>query len=303
MNPKQKRLGELLVEAGLITQDQLRIALDRQKSWGDRLGANLIATGALSEDDLLLFLAKKTGIKEVDLDTCDIPSEVVSMIPYRVAQQFNVIPIRTEGKNTLIVGCADPTDLNALDQIAFITGHKIVPMVSSYSAVVRAINRYMLGYDHDPGRRALATPVEQEPKPESEDVDATMDPDLIIYGDHPMKVMEVEEAIREPAKEASPKPKSEPKPAPEPQHPPSAKEKEPQVSLDEELGFDFGRPLLNYASTEAREPESGPVVNSDQFSFEQKMRALFQILIRKGIVTEKEINSELMRLWSLDQLK
>lgn len=303
MNPKQKRLGELLIDAGLINQDQLRVALDRQKSWGDRLGANLIATGALTEEELLLFLAKKTGIKEIDLDSCEIPSDIVSMIPYRVAQQFNVIPVRLEGKNTLVVACADPTDLNALDQLAFITGQKIVPMVSSYSAVVRAINRYMLGYSHDPGRSTPVSGSRKTKDSEPEDVDATMDPDLIIYGDHPMQVMEVEKAVREPRQpsESKPAPLSRPEPQPEPEVRPI--EEKPEISLDEELGFDFGRPLLNYAPAETEKPASGPDLNTNQFSFEQKMRALFQILVRKGIVTEKEIDSELMRLWSLDQLK
>lgn len=292
MTQRLKRLGEMLIDANLITRDQLLIALERQKSWGDRLGANLIATGALSEEELLLFLARNTGIGEIDLDREAIPPSVVQLITDKVAEQFKLIPVRQEEKNTLLVACADPTDLSALDQVAFITGCKIKPLISSYSSIMRAISRcYAVGYN---GQAAGIEPeIERhsERKSTEEDTNDTLtdDPEIIIFGGNrrspgpPVKeIASTVVAIDEPAKE----------------------NESTDVSLDEELGFDFGRPLLNYAKeTEAPSPSPVASMDSSQFSFEHKMIAMYEVMIRKGLISEQEINSELMRLWSLGKLK
>jgi len=291
MIQKQKRLGELLMDAGLISKDQLGKALQRQKSWGDRLGANLIATGAMSEDKLLLFLARNTGVGEIDLDATEISYDVANLITGRIAEQFNLIPVRVEEKNTLVVACADPTDLNALDQLAFITGQKIVPLVSSYSSIVRAINRYYAtGYTRRVEDGGSDFERQSERKATAEDVESTLteDPEIIIF-DGNRRAVEPRRSI-------------EPMPEAEPVETPVVEPEQTGVSLDEELGFDFGRPLLNYS----REPvASKPVqsLHSSQFTNEQKMQALLHVLIRKGLVSEQEIDSELMRLWSLGELK
>lgn len=287
---KQKRLGELLIEAGLITQKQLDGALSRQRQWGDRLGANLIATGAISDVKLQLFLARNTGIKELDLENAEISREIANLIPHKVAEQFNLIPVRKEGKNAIVVACADPTDLNALDQVAFVTGCKVIPVISSYSSIVNAINHYMLGIVTRSDEASVFVR-SSETKVVDVDVSDTYseDPDLIIFGGN----------------ESPPAPK-EPIPAllaPDPVPEPEPLVQEPGPSLDEELGFDFGRPLLKYASEPVAEAAATPGLDSSQFTFEQKMNALFQVLIRKGLISEQEINSELMRLWSLGELK
>jgi twitching motility protein PilT len=120
------KLGDLLVEHGIITRDQLKAALDRQSNLGGRLGQNLITLGHIDEDTFIRFLSDQLQIPCVNLKTMAIPPETQRLIPLETIMQFGVLPLRKE-KNALHVGMTDPTDMDALKELEFSLGKKIVP--------------------------------------------------------------------------------------------------------------------------------------------------------------------------------
>jgi hypothetical protein len=142
MQPATKKLGEMLVEAQLITVDQLQDALRQQRIAGGRMGSNLVAMGFISEDVLMDFLAQKTGVPRLDLRALNIPAAVLQRIPRRLAEQLMVLPISLKEPKSLVVAMADPSDLNAVDSARFASGLNIEPVVASYSALKLAIPEY-----------------------------------------------------------------------------------------------------------------------------------------------------------------
>ncbi|MBI3994943.1 MAG: hypothetical protein HY349_03080 [Nitrospirae bacterium] len=137
-----ERLGEYLVKAGRITEGQLASALERQVMMGGRLGTNLIELGFLSENDLTQFLSKKLKIPSVqaaDLDHLD--SSLTQLIPRDLAQKYNVVPIKRD-RTALSVALLDPTDLEVLDELRFITGCSIKPHIASEARIRYALERY-----------------------------------------------------------------------------------------------------------------------------------------------------------------
>lgn len=268
---KQKKIGEQLLEAGLISEAQLLRALERQRNWGGRLGSNLVMIGALSEGDLLRFLAAKTGIEELNISEIEISSQIIRKIPQKVVEQFHLIPVYMKDKRTLVVAMVDPTDLNAIDEVRFITGLEIEPVITSYSSILQAIHKYYLGTQlrKSPDREILVDEgYEVATMEDHGGVAAVEDPDIIIFGRQ--------------AEESG-----------------AAEEPEPK----EEAGFEFDtNPEIG--SPEVSAPKPIPATGDlDQFSPEQRMLGLYQVLIQKRIVTETEIAQELTRLWSLGKLK
>ncbi|MBI3810898.1 MAG: hypothetical protein HY283_01650 [Nitrospirae bacterium] len=137
-----ERLGEYLVKAGRITESQLSSALERQVTMGGRLGTNLIELGFLSENDLTQFLGKKLKIPSVqasDLDKIDLA--LIQLIPRDLAQKYNVIPIKRD-RTSLSVALLDPTDLEVLDELRFITGCVIKPYIASEARIRYVLERY-----------------------------------------------------------------------------------------------------------------------------------------------------------------
>lgn len=139
MPSENKKLGEMLVDAGLINPAQLQEALRHQRIAGGRMGSNLVALGFVSEDVLMDFLAHQTGVPRLDLRTLDVPTEVLRRIPRRLADQLNVLPVGIKEPKSLVLAMADPSDLNAVDSARFASGLNIEPVVVSYSALKMAI--------------------------------------------------------------------------------------------------------------------------------------------------------------------
>lgn len=181
-----KKLGQALLAAGLINDAQLENALDRQKAWGGRLGKHLTLIGALTEDQLMSFIAGRLGIEEIDLTDIFIPQRILKLVPQKVADQFHLLPIRRAPKNGLVVACADPTDLEGLDQVSFVTGHKVIPQVASYSMIQEAINRHYLNLTVS--KNVLEQPsVNQSTRNEipvaSEHHSGVADPEIVLFGE------------------------------------------------------------------------------------------------------------------------
>lgn len=147
--PNKKRLGDFLLEEGLIDKFQLASALAEQKKWGGRLGKHLIELGILSEEVLVKVLSKLLALPSVDVGRLSIPRHVVEYVQVRTAEKYNVIPIGIEdapgSKKTIIVAMSDPTNLPALDELRFTTGCAVRPVVSGDTSIERAIRTYYYG--------------------------------------------------------------------------------------------------------------------------------------------------------------
>ena len=140
MQQPMKRLGELLVEGGLITPAQLQSAITHQKIARGRLGSNLVALGYISEEVLMDFLSHQTGVPQMDVRNIDVPPQILKLVPHRLADQFTVLPITTKEPKSLVLAMSDPSDLNAIDSARFASGLHIEPVVASHSALRKAIS-------------------------------------------------------------------------------------------------------------------------------------------------------------------
>jgi type IV pilus assembly protein PilB len=137
----RKRIGDLLVEAGLISEEQLQNALQEQRDLKMRLGDVLITRNYITEQQLIEVLEFQLGIPHVQLYRQKIDTKIINIIPQRLAEQHQVIPLRTEGSK-LIVAMADPLDYYAIDELRMSTGYRIEPTIASKDELQRAIKRY-----------------------------------------------------------------------------------------------------------------------------------------------------------------
>ena len=135
------RLGDMLVKATLITKDQLGKALQQQETSGGRIGTNLVKLGFISEDDITSFLSRQYGVPSINLSHFEIDPAVIKLIPSEIAQKHQVIPINRTG-NVLTVAMADPSNIFAIDDIKFMTGFKVEPVVAAETSIKNAINKH-----------------------------------------------------------------------------------------------------------------------------------------------------------------
>jgi type IV pilus assembly protein PilB len=136
-----ERIGELLVKENLLSAEQLRRAREESRTAGSRLGAQITKLGYLDETELTDFVAKQYGVPSINLDEFEIEPAVIQLIPEDVAVKHTVIPVNRAG-STLILATADPSNIFAIDDIKFLTGYNIQPVVSGEDAIRRAIDRY-----------------------------------------------------------------------------------------------------------------------------------------------------------------
>ncbi len=135
------RLGDMLVKATLITKEQLQKALSQQETGGGRIGTNLVKLGFISEDDITSFLSRQYGVPSINLSHFEIDPAVIKLIPSEIAQKHQIIPINRTG-NVLTVAMADPSNIFAIDDIKFMTGFKVEPVVAAETSIKNAINRH-----------------------------------------------------------------------------------------------------------------------------------------------------------------
>lgn len=140
MQSHTKRLGEMLVDAGLISPAQLQDALRHQRFAGGRMGTNLVALGFISEEVLMDFLAHQTGVPRADLRTVSVDPMALKRVPRRLAEQLTILPLALKEPKSLVLAMADPSDLNAIDSARFASGLTIEPVVASHSALRAAIS-------------------------------------------------------------------------------------------------------------------------------------------------------------------
>lgn len=144
MSPR-KRLGEIVIEAGIITPEILESALRLQRTNGKRLGRILEEMGVVSEGDIATALARQFGFRVVeDFAKYRFPPDLLKLIPKETAQEKMVFPLKQQDK-TLFVAMADPLDKTTQDSLAFLTGHRIIPCVTTGSSLQTAITRHYYG--------------------------------------------------------------------------------------------------------------------------------------------------------------
>ena len=138
--PEKIRLGESLVQQKLLTEEQLKAAIDEQQKTGRRLGRVCIERGLISEEQLSRALARQLGVDYIDLKHYNIKREVVARLPETQVRRFRAMVIEDRGE-AYLVGMADPTDLAAYDEIARILKREIELVVVTESELLRTIDR------------------------------------------------------------------------------------------------------------------------------------------------------------------
>ena len=144
------RIGAMLVAANLVTEDQIKQALATQQKEGGRLGSTLVKMGFIDEQKLITFLSRQYGIPAVNLSELEIDSNVTKLIPADVVQKYQIFPISRTGA-TITLAMADPSNIFAIDDVKFMTGYNVEPVVAAESSIKAAINKF---YD---AQDALAT--------------------------------------------------------------------------------------------------------------------------------------------------
>ncbi|MDX1503053.1 MAG: type IV-A pilus assembly ATPase PilB [Thermoanaerobaculia bacterium] len=135
------RIGELLVKANKITPEQLREALSHQQGEGGRIGTHLVKLGFLDDEELVEFLSQRYGVPAINLAEIEVDETIIKVIPPDVARKYTILPVSKAGAK-LTIAMVDPTNVFAMDDIKFMTGYNVEPVVASESALREAIDRY-----------------------------------------------------------------------------------------------------------------------------------------------------------------
>jgi type IV pilus assembly protein PilB len=144
------RIGELLLKEKCITPEQLQQALNHQKAKGGKLGFTLVNLGFVKDEEITSLLSKQYGVPSINLPQFEIDGGIIKLIPAETATKYQVLPLARAG-STLTIAMTDPTNVFAMDDIKFMTGFNVEPVVASETAVADAIQRYY------PGKKAVST--------------------------------------------------------------------------------------------------------------------------------------------------
>lgn len=143
---RRRRLGDLLIEAGLMDAQQLQAALNEQRKWGGRLGRAVVDMGFVTETAMSEVLAHQLGLPVVDLDTSALEHVVTSYLRLDLCERYGVFPLEQDAQaRTLRLATADPTNFEALQAIEFATNLKVLPVVATASSIERAVRRHYFG--------------------------------------------------------------------------------------------------------------------------------------------------------------
>ncbi len=156
------KLGEILIKENLISAEQLKQALDHQKANGGRLGNSLVKLGFLSDDEVTAVLSRQYGVPSINLAYFEADPSVIKLIPMDTAHKYQVLPLSRVG-SSLTLAMVDPTNVFAMDDIKFMTGFNVEPVVASEAAILEAMKKY------------YGSAEEQERKKEIEDIVSFID--------------------------------------------------------------------------------------------------------------------------------
>lgn len=151
MSKKKKRLGDLLIENNIITEEQLKFFLELQKTTGRKLGEILVSQNIITEKQMTKLLQLQLGIDFIDLNNTDISPDLVKIIPIELAKRYNIVPINME-KNRLTLAMEDPFDFVAIEDVERVTKRKVAPVLAFGESIKAAINNI---YGIDYAKRAV----------------------------------------------------------------------------------------------------------------------------------------------------
>lgn len=135
------KLGEILIKAGIISDDMLAQAIEAQKKNGERLGSSLVKLGYVTEEQLLNALSKQFAVPSINISGIEINETILKLIPSELASKYLVIPVSRFGR-ILTLAMVDPSDLAAVEDIKFASGFEIKPVVASEHSVLKVIEKY-----------------------------------------------------------------------------------------------------------------------------------------------------------------
>lgn len=143
---RKRRLGEILKDAGVLTELQLNAALSEQRKWGGRLGRTLVEMGFVDETSMMLALSRQLNLQVVDLDKAILPAEIAKVLRVDIAERYGVFPVNCDPRHkNLQIATSDPTNQDQLSELEFHTGMRVTVALASPSAIDRAIRRYYYG--------------------------------------------------------------------------------------------------------------------------------------------------------------
>ncbi len=144
MGRKKIRIGDVLIAAGAITDEQLQEALAHQKETGAKLGNTLVELGFISQEMLITLLTKQLDIEYIELKGAKIEDKVLHMVPESMVTKYKVVPVEIDpdNPNILKVAMADPMDINAIDDIGLVTNLQVEPMLATEDQISEAIGKY-----------------------------------------------------------------------------------------------------------------------------------------------------------------
>lgn len=150
----KKRLGDILIEAGLVSDFQVSVAAGRAKTFNTKIGKELVNLGFVTEEDLAYTLQQQLDIKWVSIKDIEIAPDVIEGLKQKTAEKFFVFPIAADTKSYTIA-TTEPTDLNALDSLRFILGRNIIPVIATFGDIRWAIDKYYKGITPEPEVEAI----------------------------------------------------------------------------------------------------------------------------------------------------
>lgn len=161
---KKIRIGDMLVDAGVITQDDLQRGLELQKTSGRKLGETLVEEGIVDDEVLARLLAEQLGMEMIDIQSISIPEEVLNLVPQHMLRSKKMIPyaIDPNNMNVLLVAMADPMDFSAMDDISIITNLQVEPAIATQHSILLALDRLYGGSDVDEALEQYAKEREQK---------------------------------------------------------------------------------------------------------------------------------------------
>ena len=135
------KLGELLLKENMVSPQQLQEALNHQKMSGGKLGKAFVSLGFVKDEEITSLLSRQYGVPSINLDHFEVDPQIIKIIPAETARKYQVLPLSRSGA-TLTIAMADPTNVFAMDDIKFMTGYNVEPVVASESTLEEAIDKY-----------------------------------------------------------------------------------------------------------------------------------------------------------------
>lgn len=267
-----RRLGEILVQARLIDEARLRVALEEQSRWGGKLGLILVKMNAINEATLVEALSHQLSCPSVQLDGVQIPREALALVPFQLCDQHGLIPFGLQAK-FLDVAMVDPLDSNVVDQLRMLTRLNIRPHLGGPQAIERAIQF------HYRGRRSA---------PPGDDLDGRrvlmMGSDAIDLA--PQPAAQPRPAAQAPPGRVNPRPPLRPSIGAEQTRPePAAGELAAALSRIAELERLAGELVRENQALSARVQHLQALVGRD----EDVLRKLMTLLVERGVCTREEL--------------